>query len=466
MTTVAELATTLQTVLTTTADTLARKTGAVRRASKLGGAALVQTLVLGWLHQPAASLGQLAQMAGALGVGITPQGLDQRLTAQTADCLEGLVQVTVREVVAVQPVAVPILQRFAAVTVQDSSTVALPAALVDRWRGTGHGADPTAAATAAVKLQVRCDLCTGRLEGPLLEAGRAQDRSAAFQSQDDAPLPAKALRLADLGYFSLGVFAELTAQDVYFLSRLQVATAVFTDDPAGPGTRLAVVQRLRRQDLAPLDLPVRLGVDHQVPARLLAVRVPLAVAAARRRRLHAEARQKGQAVSQARLQWADWTVLVTNVPVSLLTVAEALVLVRARWQIELLFKLWKQHGLLDAWRSAKPWRILCEVYAKLLALVIQHWLLLVSCWERPDRSLVKAAQTVRSQVPLLASAFAGVLPLRLALEHLGRTIRRGCRQNTRTTAPNTYQLLLALDPLPLGPGATEALPTPALHATA
>ena len=444
MTTIAELAETLQTVLTTTADAVARATGCVQRASKLGGGALAQTLVLGWLHQPEASLGQLTQMAATVGVAITPQGLDQRFTAPTADCLEELVRVGVREVVAVQPVVLPVLQRFAAVTVQDSSTIALPAVLVDRWRGTGHGTDPTAATTAAVKLQVRCDLCTGRLEGPLLEAGRAQDRSAAFQSQHEAPLPPKALRLADLGYFSLAVFAELAAQDVYFLSRLQVQTAVFTDEDAG--TRLDVVRRLRAQDLAPLDLPVRLGTDHRLPARLLAVRVPVAVASERRRRLHAEARKKGQAVSQARLQWADWTILVTNVPVALLTVAEALVLIRARWQIELLFKLWKQHGSIDEWRSMKPWRILCEVYAKLLAMIVQHWLLLVSCWRYPDRSLVKAAQTVRSHVPLLASALAGVLPLVRALEQLCRTVGFGCRMNPRKTAPNTYQLLLALDP--------------------
>jgi len=455
MTTIAALATTLQTVLTTTADAVARATGCVQRESKLGGAALVQTLVLGWLHQPQASLGQLAQMAATLGVGVTPQGVDQRFTEQTADCLEQLVRTVVREVVAVQPTALPLLQRFAAVTVQDSSTVALPGALVARWRGTGHATDPTAATAAALKVQVRCDLCTGRLEGPLLEAGRAADHSAALQSQQQAPLPPKALRLADLGYFSLAVFAELAAEDVYFLSRLQVQTVVFaatptpTPTPTPPiavGARLDLVRWLRGQDLGPVDLPVQLGVEQRLPARLLAVRVPLAVAAERRRRLHAEARKKGQTVSQARLQGADWTILVTNVPVTLLSAEEALVLVRARWQIELLFKLWKQHGFLDEWRSAKPWRILCEVYAKLLALVIQHWLLLVSCWAAPDRSLVKAAQTVRSYVPLLASAFAGVLPLVRVLEHLCRTVGFGCRMNPRKKAPTTYQLLLALDP--------------------
>jgi hypothetical protein len=55
--------------------------------------------------------------------------------------------------------------------------------------------------------------------------------------------------------------------------------------------------------------------------------------------------------------------------------------------------LWKNHGKIDSWRTEKPWRILCELYAKLLAMIVQHWVFLVTCWQYANRSLQKAAKT-------------------------------------------------------------------------
>ena len=73
-------------------------------------------------------------------------------------------------------------------------------------------------------------------------------------------------------------------------------------------------------------------------------------------------------------------------------------------QIELLFKLWKSQGRVDKSKSQKPWRVLTELYAKLIGIVIQHWVILTALWKYPNRSLVKAAQTVRTFAVLVACA--------------------------------------------------------------
>ena len=217
-------------------------------------------------------------------------------------------------------------------------------------------------------------------------------------------------------------------------------TAIF--DPEG--NRLALSSILEAALTGQVDLTVLIGATERLPVRLLAVRVPQEVADQRRRKLREEARHEGKTPSRVRLTFADWTILVTNVPQDKLSLAEAMILVRVRWQVELLFKLWKSHGKVDEWRTEKPWRILCETYAKLTAMIIQHWLLLVSCWSYPNRSLVKAAQTVRDYAPMLATALAGYLDLEVPIQQIQRCLKAGCRMNRRRKQPNTYQLLLNL----------------------
>jgi hypothetical protein len=434
MTSVAEIGQALKRVLTETATQAARATGFVQRASKLTGAGFVQTTVLGWLQNPNASLSQLSQVAAALGISLSPQGLDQRFSKESAALLAAVFHAALAQVIAAEPVAIPLLRRFRGVILQDSSVINLPPGLAEVFRGCGgsNGQSP-----AALKAQVRFDFLTGSLSVPQLDHGRTHDRSSAV---NQLPLPAGALRLSDLGYFRLSALAQCMADQAFFLTRMLGNTAVFERT----GTRCDLLRLLQSVGPGPLDRPILLGVHERLPVRLIAVGVPQEVLDQRRRRLRDEGRRRSQTVSKTTLALAAWTILVTNVAPEQLSVPEALVLGRVRWQIELVFKLWKQHGRLDAWRSAKPWRVLTEIYAKLTALIIQHWLCLVSFWGQPDRSLVKASATIRSSAPLLVSALAGVIELSVALEQIERCLQSGCRLNSRLKHPDTYQLLLNL----------------------
>src|SRR5262249_28545279 len=439
MQSVRQISTAMQTLLTTRANELARETGFVRRASKLTGAQFAQTVIFGWLSAPQATIQQLAQMASTVGVAISPQGLDQRFTPAAVQFLARLLEAAVQHLVATDPVAIPLLQRFAGgVYVLDSSTIVLPDELAALWPGCGGGSSSGGTGphtAAAVKLQVQVDLLTGALRGPVVQDGRTHDRAAPQQTE----FPRRALRLADLGYFCLEVFTALQEHGCYWLSRLHALVQVFDLQ----GAELALVEWLATRPEPQLDLPVTLGATQRVPARLLAVRVPPEVAAARRQRLREEAQRKGRPVSARRLAVAAWTLLVTNVPASLLSLEEALVLGRARWQIELLFKLWKDQGLLDESRSQKPWRRLCELYAKLLGLVLQHWLLVLTCWHSPDRSLHQAAQTLRRYATTLALALPQVKRVATILHQLPACLRVGCRITKRRKAPTTYHFPFA-----------------------
>jgi len=429
-----QIATVLEHVLTEVADEAAMAVGFVRRRRVVTGATFVQALVLGWLGQPEASLHALTHALAVRGVAISPQGLAQRFGPEAAALLAAVLAAAVRTAATAAGPAIPVWDRFpGGVWVLDCTTITLPDTLAAVWPGCGGR---TATGTqAALKVQVRLDLAGGQLEGPVLLAGRTQDKAGPLHT---APLPAAALLLADLGFWSLERLQELTQAGAFWLSRLHPTTHVLSL----AGARLDLPRWLADQGTATVEADVLLGASARLPVRLLAVRVPQAAADARRRKLHAEAQREGKTPPAATLALADWTVFVTNVPAARLSLAEAVVLGRARWQVELLFKLWKSGGQLDTSRSREPWRVLCEVYAKLIALIIQHWLLLLGCWDRPDRSLPRAAQTIRAHAICLLAALGHAARLGQALATLLACLRGGCRIATRKARPSAFQLWL------------------------
>lgn len=432
MSIISQVARSMQSVLTEIADQVGASCRLVRRVRKFTPATLAQTLVFGFWQNPRATVEELAEMASTCGVRVTPQAIEQRFNAALVTFLQRLLQAMIAQLVEGRAVNVALLRRFNGVYVQDSTVIGLPGLFAKQWAGCGRG---DGRPEAGLKVQVQLDLLRGQLHRLLLEPARDPDQKSALQK---SPLPRGALRLADLGYFCTATLAALAAQGVYWISRIQSHTAVF--DAAGQRLDLPawLQAHVRRQ---PAEISVLLGSKQRVPCRLLAVPLPSEVVNRRRQRLYDEARRKGRTPSQARIDWCGWNILVTNVESDRLSICEAWALARARWQIELLFKLWKQRGLVDESVSSKPYRRAAEVFSKLIALVLQHWTLLSSVWQLANRSQVKTVRILRRHVHTLAACLGSLSKLRQALREVSRLLKDAAVVQARRTNPSHHQLL-------------------------
>lgn len=424
-------ATQMQELLTDLAEQAAWDNHACQRSSPLSGATLVQTLVLGYLADANAALEDLAQTAALLGCPVSPQAIEQRFSPQLAHCLERLLGQAVGRAAA-DPATATVLQKFTAVLVQDSTTITLPDALADYWRGCGTASG--AGGQAAVKFQVRLDLCTGQLRGLRVEAGRASDQATPLQRADLRP---GELHLRDLGYFDLDVLGDIAAAGAFYLTRVQDGTGLYT--LAGVPLSLADLARHHADEV--FDQPILLGAKHRLAARLVMVRVPPQVAAMRRRVLRAKARKKGYTPSADKLALCDWNLYVTNVPASLVDVDELLALARARWQVECLFRHWKSDGQLTQSRSRKPWRVICEVFARLLALVVGDGQVLATCGVLLGRSMRRAWRAVRRLAGAMAGALGSLGQLRHVLGQLADSLGKTARLEKRRRQPSAAQVL-------------------------
>ena len=361
---VSQQAEALKRILEEEAVWLARETGVIERERAISGADFAQALILGWLQRPDERVEGLVQLLERREVSISASGLSQRFTQAAATFLQQMLQRLSEAQMQAEAVEVPLLRRFGAVLVEDSSSVLLPAELAEIWQGWGSG---QGASAAAVKLFVRWDVLGGKLEGPRLTDGRHTDTKSPF-NQDT--LPSGGLYLADLGFFSLGRLSRLAhpaeGGKRFFVMRWQYGTGLFTRS----GHQLELRGILPQQEGEAREMGVLLGKQTRLPVRLIMVRVSEEVAEQRRKRIRERAQDHSTRPSEELLYLARWTIVVSNVPRARLSLPEALVLLRLRWQIERLFRLWKEQGQIDEWRTKKPWRILCEFYGKLAAMVL------------------------------------------------------------------------------------------------
>jgi hypothetical protein len=414
-------------------DELAEEVGemcsVIKRKRKFTAATLARTFVFGCLQDPKSSDEQLAQMAAVLGVTVTPQAVEQRYSPELVHFLQKLFERAVCLVVKSPAGLAPLLDRFEDVLIIDSTTISLPDELADVFPGCGGS---LGGGKAALKLQVQLSLKNGTLDAVNIESGRDCDVKTPLQHR---PIPAGGLRIADLGYFNTAVLRRFQQDGVHWISRLLFATNVYDAD----GNPLDLMNWLNSEGLL-VDQPIRLGAEHKVACRLIAWRVPQEVAARRRQKLLDNARRKGRTPSAERLAWCDWMILVTSLPAEQLKPNEACVLYRSRWQIELLFKRWKSQGRISDIGGTTVTRQMVRLWSRLLAVVVQHWLVIAGVWGNPRISLKKACDAIRKFGILLAANIDDQRGLQKTVQTITESLQSTARQNKRKR-PSTFELL-------------------------
>lgn len=101
----------------------------------------------------------------------------------------------------------------------------------------------------------------------------------------------------------------------------------------------------------------------------------------------------------------------------------------------------EKSGGLEQWHIHKPWAILCEIYAKLIGQVVQHWLLLVGVWQEEERSLVKATRLIRQKLGAILVVIGQGQRVVEQLAQLRASIGSNCRLEGTKKKPSSFQLL-------------------------
>jgi hypothetical protein len=343
-----------------TLRTLAQQCGFTgRKARKLTPLLFVQATVL-LVSQSVVSFRRWATLVGVLGqLCLSKQALWERITPRAVAFLQAvLAHVLHRRLVGAVAAPPAALATFPRVLLQDSTTLKLSPKLASAFPGSRN---QCGAAHGQLKIQSLYDLRAQGFVAFRLSGFNRNDQAAAADVLAVA-CPGD-LVLRDLGYFVLASFQQIAQAGAFFLSRLRLDTSL---RDVRTGAELDLLGTLQRQGR--LDRAVLLG-EAQLPVRVVAVKLPAAVAAERRRKAKQNRDQRWRP-SARHLALLGWAIFVTNVSREIWSAQTVVQVYGLRWRLETIFKAWKSHFRLTEVPCGAAAQLEALIYARLIFVTV------------------------------------------------------------------------------------------------
>jgi hypothetical protein len=366
-------------------EATARRTGFVKRASKITGKLFLALVTFGAWSDATTSLAQLAAKVTQLDdqLEVSPEAIYQRMNKSALAFLQDLISQALAKIHALTPVCDEgLFPAFTKVYLVDSTGFELPNPLHDLFPGSGGSA-----AKAGAKIQAVWDYKSSMFDHFALTPWNIPDQK--YIDSVIALAQKGVLFLFDLGYFKLKAFARMADAGAYFLSRLNHQATILHPE-AGRLQPLELASWLTPVVGPCLETAIFLGAKEQVACRLVASRVPEPIVNARRRNANKKAKKKGYTPSKAHLALLAWNLFITNVPHTIWKMEAIFKAYPLRWQIELIFKSWKSYLHLASIKTKKADTTLCYLYGRMLLILLTYALyppMRATVWLKKKREL-------------------------------------------------------------------------------
>jgi hypothetical protein len=366
-------------------DQTARRTGFVRRRSKMTGKVFLALVTFGLWSNAKTTLSQLAAKMRRFGdhQGVSAEAIHQRMNKRAVAFLQDLMQQALAKIQALEhPCHDGVFEYFSQVYMADSTGFGLPACLKNLFPGSGGSAS-----VAGAKIQLVWDYQQSLFAHFALTPLNLPDQK--YVDQVVALAQRGCLFIFDLGYFKITAFDLISQAGAYFLSRLNHQTHLYEGETSDLSP-LDLVELLKEMPFDIIEKAIYIGEKERIPSRLIAVRLPEAIVNERRRVARKKAKEKGYTPTKAHLFLLGWNLFITNVPGEIWAPETVIKAYPMRWQIELIFKSWKSHCHLAAINAKKKETVLCYLYGRMLLVLLTYALypqVRSALWVKKQREL-------------------------------------------------------------------------------
>ncbi len=299
-------------------------------------------------------------------IGISKQGIDKKFNEQAVTFMKLLIEKQLSQELGNQ-IDAGWLSSFNRVSIKDGTRFDLPEAYKELFPGSGGSASKAGAC-----LQFEYDIKSGHILDLNLTAANRPDARDATEVLDT--VTNNDLVIRDLGYYAFTSLFNIASKGAYFISRLGYKTNVYKNGKGGLEKLdfKVLYHEMKQHGLSRVCENVWIGTKAKIPVRLVIELMPESVYEQRMKKTNKIHKKKGYQTSEEYKFMSRFNLFITNAPETMLPDQVVPVLYRIRWQIELIFKIWKSIIGIHHNRKMKYERWLCLLHFKLLLMII-NW---------------------------------------------------------------------------------------------
>lgn len=301
------------------------------------------------------------------GTSISKQGLQERFNDKAVAFLTSLLQSTLERKITCLNSSEQLFfsNYFKRIKIKDSTRFALPEQYAHVYKGHGGVCSP-----AQISIQFEYDLLSGHVIDLALTSAVRNDQQDSKETLD--MIEQGELVIRDLAYAGKEYLSHIENVGAYYLNRLNQRWHTFDHEDARIDFT-TILKKINKNQLQYYEQEVYIKYGKKtMKTRLIASKVPQQVYEKRIKDATMAAKSKGYNISQEYKVKAQLNLFITNVPTQWLNAKQVHHIYHLRWQIELIFKIWKSMAYINKMKPVRVQRFQCQLIARFIWILL-HW---------------------------------------------------------------------------------------------
>lgn len=349
-------------------NNLARSHKFIKRSSKIDAVKFINTLLYNGIDQEHTSLLDIkCDLEESFNCVVSREALHKRFTPEAVSFLKAILSKLLNKHLDFGNKS---LQSglFKRVCIKDSTKFRMPGLFFTDYPGYKvYHRD-----FSMMNIQYEYDILSGNWT--YLELTKATRNDQLDSRETSGNIQSGDLCIRDLGYTTFNYLESIEDKKAFYLNRLpSIGVSILTPIGFEKINWEKLHKKMQKSGASEMELDVFIGNQKKIKARMVLFPVDKKVSEKRIRRAsdYGDRKNGYQPSKEYRIK-AQYSIFITNAPKEVLSIAQIQSTYRLRWQIEIIFKVWKSHLAIHKVKYIKKERLECQLLAKFIWIIL-NW---------------------------------------------------------------------------------------------